>query len=110
MRPFVKSAMALGMAGAMTLAAATPSLARSRHWVPALGAGIVAGAILGAAAADANARYYYGGEPYGYAEPTYVTPGYDAYGYAPRIYRDYGYAPGDSRSYDHERVLRGTDY
>ncbi len=82
MKPFVKSAMALGVAGALTLAAATPSLARSRHWGPALGAGFVAGALIGAAAANANAYY---GEPNGYygPGPAYATPEYDAYGYAP---------------------------
>ena len=91
MKPFTKSAMALGVAAALTLTAATPSLARSRAWAAA-SAGFVAGTILGAAAADA--RYY--NEPYGYAAPEAAyepAPAYEAYGYersyvAPRYYRN----------------------
>ena len=71
---FVKTSIALALAGAVTVAAATPTLAQSgRHW-GAAGAGFAAGAVLGAAAA--NSRAYYGP---GYA----YAPGYDAYAYAP---------------------------
>lgn len=92
MKPFTKSAMALGVATALTLTAATPSLARSRAWAAA-GAGFVAGTVLGAAVANANTRYYNDGyDAYGYAPgPAYSSPGYDAYGYAPSYGPRYNY-------------------
>jgi hypothetical protein len=82
-----KSLAVLGVAGAMALAAATPSEARSGRNAAAIGAG-VAGFAVGAAvgAAAANSAYYgssgyYGGPAYGYySEPAYV----DSYAYAPR--------------------------
>jgi len=80
-RTFKHAAVAVGMAGAVSLASVTPSSAQWHgHWGPgaAIGAGI-AGFALGAAAAAAAAPYY--GAPYGYG---YV----DTYDYSS------GYAPG----------------
>ncbi len=117
----------LGVAGAIAIAAVTPSEARSGRNAAAIGAG-VAGFAVGAAvgAAAANRGYYgepaygYYGEPapaYGYySEPAYV----DTYAYAPRR-QYYGgdpslyYAPTyptGAWGYEnpHERQLRGTDY
>ncbi len=125
MKTIVKSAVALSLAGAVTLAAMTPSLARSRGWAAA-GAGFVAGTVLGAAVANANANYYYG-QPYAYDSYAY-SPSYaygPSYTYGPGVYASDAYAygptymaprsrhyraPGDARSYDRERQLRGTDY
>jgi hypothetical protein len=105
MKRFGKTAVAVGVAGALALAATTPAMARNwrgHHWGGALGAGIVAGTVLGigAAAAANNYNNYYD-EPYGYygsydAAPVYTAPAYNAYGYAPG-YDAYGYAP-DSRA------------
>jgi hypothetical protein len=90
MKTIVKSAAVAAVAGALALSAITPSEAqrRGRGWV-APAAGFVAGAAIGAAAANANAAYYdgyyYYGEP-GYVYdpgPTYVAP-YDGYSYEPR--------------------------
>jgi len=75
MRLLGKTAIVLGMAGAMALGSMTASEARWRAG-PAAAAGFVAGAAIGAAAANANAGYYYGGYGYdSYAyEPAYVAP------------------------------------
>ncbi len=79
---------ALALAGALTVAAASPSFADNR-WGYAAG-GFAAGALVGAAAANANAGYYY--EPeyryrtrgYAYAPARgYYAPGYSAYSYEP---------------------------
>ena|SRR5665213_3236996 len=72
MRTFTKYAMALTLTGALAVAVAAPSQAR-HGWNGAAG-GFVAGAVIGAAAANANNGYYYGP---GYA----YDPGYEA-GYA----------------------------
>lgn len=108
MNVLVKPAMILGLAGAMALGSMTPSEARSGRTWAAAGVGFAAGAMLGAAAANANRGYYYN-EPYayapgptysGYSEPVYVEPGYgyNAYGYdsypvysAPRYRNDAGH-------------------
>jgi hypothetical protein len=89
MKPFVKPLAAAGLATALVATAATPSLARDRAWAAA-GVGFLAGTVIGATAANANA-YYYGG-PYGY---------YDSYAYAPRYtYAPaYTYAPVDAYAY-----------
>ncbi len=78
------AAAALALAGALVAATATPSFSDNR-WGYAAG-GFAAGALVGAAAANANAGYYYG-------------PGYQGYAYAPApsygpAYYSYGYAPG----------------
>jgi hypothetical protein len=89
----VKPLAVLGVAGAMALAAASPSEARSGRNAAAIGAGVAGfaiGAAAGAAAASSD-RYYYGGPGYAYA------PGYryydGGYAYAPRYYG------GDPSSY-----------
>ena len=71
MRLFGKTAIVVGMAGAMALGSMTASQARSRGRVRRL-AGFAPAAAIGAAAANANSGYYYGS---GY--------GYDSYAYAP---------------------------
>lgn len=87
-----KPLAAFGLAGALALAVATPSEARSGRNAAAIGAG-VAGFAIGAAAgaAAANNRYY--GPAYGYyGEPAYV----DSYAYAPAPTYYYG---GDPSGY-----------
>ncbi|MEX1082854.1 MAG: hypothetical protein WEC82_00900 [Xanthobacteraceae bacterium] len=87
-----RTALAAIFAVAFALGAATPSVARDRTWVAA-GAGFAAGTLIGAAAANAQARAYY--------EPGYVyAPGYpyaSGYVYAP----DYGYAMAPGYGYDY---------
>jgi hypothetical protein len=80
MRLLGKTAIVLGMAGAMALGSMTASQARWRAG-PAAAAGFVAGAAIGAAAANANAGYYYGSGGYGYDSYAY-EPAYSGYGYA----------------------------
>jgi hypothetical protein len=97
---------AVGLAGALAVAAATPSLAGSGRTAAAVAGGFAAGALLGAAAANAHAGYHHPGYDYGpgytYAPGYAYEPGYTygpAYGYgayahvpapAPR-YQAYGY-------------------
>lgn len=104
-------AAALALAGALAVASVTPSFADDR-WGYAAG-GFAAGALLGAAAANAHAGYYgpgYAFHPgyYGYgfapgptivAPPTVVAPapGSMAYGHAPS-FNTFSYRP----SYDPE--------
>src|SRR6185436_12963225 len=83
MRLLGKTAIVLGMAGAMAIGSMTASEARNgRNAAIAVGAGaFVAGAAIGAAAANANAGYYgYGYDSYAY-QPAYS--GYDTYAYEP---------------------------
>lgn len=76
MKPVTKNSLALALAGAMIVAAASPTFARSWRSGAAAGAGFVAGAAVGAAAA--NAAMY--------------GPGYQAYAYAPgQMQPAYGY-------------------
>ncbi|HEY1152354.1 MAG TPA: hypothetical protein VGE73_00785 [Pseudolabrys sp.] len=95
MQTFGKIFATVAVVGAVAVAAASPSEARNGRWAAA-GVGFAAGAVVGAAAANAaNSNYYYGsgyygqsyGPSYGYAEPSYgyVEPsyGYDAYAYEP---------------------------
>jgi hypothetical protein len=92
---FTKPLTVLGLAGAMALAVATPSEARSGRNAAAIGAGVAGfavGTAVGAAAASANRGYYYGEPAYGYySEPAYV----DTYAYAPRR----SYYGGDPSGY-----------
>jgi hypothetical protein len=76
--------MAVALAGALSVAAVTPSSARSwRPWAAA-GVGLAAGALIGAAAANASAYNYYGPGYYGGPAPVYgYTDGYVA---APEYY------------------------
>jgi hypothetical protein len=99
----------VGLAAALAATASTSSFAGSRGWAAA-GAGFVAGTIIGAAAANANARYYYGG-PYGYYDDSYAYapaytysygPGYSAYAYAPAYAGPrYYYQPRESAREKH---------
>jgi hypothetical protein len=79
MRTFIKYAGAVTLAGALALAAATPSQARWHGGGAAIAGGFVAGALVGAAVANNG---YYGP---GYYGPGYYAPGpyYDSYAYAP---------------------------
>jgi len=95
-RSSIKKLAAAGLAGALTLAVATPSMAGGGRTAAAVAGGFAAGALIGAAAADANARYY-NGPGYAY-EPGYVyRPGYTYY----RGYGAYARAPGPAYSYDY---------
>jgi hypothetical protein len=120
MNRITKPVVALGLAGAVALAMATPSEARSGRNAAAIGAG-VAGFAVGAAigSAAASNRYYgpYGYGPYGYYDgyayapgpvysgPTYYYGGDPSSYYAPYT-SNWGYRWENSR----ERQLRGTDY
>src|SRR6185312_16320438 len=85
LKTVVKGIATLGVAGALAIAAATPSQARWHHRgdaAAAAGIGFAAGAVAGAAASNA----YYGP---GYYGPAYYGPGYGAYAYEPAY--SYGY-------------------
>jgi hypothetical protein len=74
MNNFARTSMAIALGGALLASSVTASSARSwRPWAAA-GAGFVAGAAVGAAAANANPGYYYG--------PGYYDRGYAYDGYA----------------------------
>jgi hypothetical protein len=117
MRLLGKTAIIVGMAGAMALGSMTASQARWRGTGPAV-AGFVAGAAIGAAAANANAGYYYG-SGYGYNDYAYA-PGYtydgpaSAYTGDPAYnYGGYGYSGYSNYGYNNnlrERQLEGRDY
>ena len=83
MKTLLKFAAAATLTGAIALAAVTPSEARGGRNAAAIGIGIGAGVLAGAAIAGANNGYYYNngyyGEP-GYAYGAY-GPGYDGYAY-----------------------------
>jgi len=108
MRLIGKTAIVLGMAGAMALGSMTASEARGGRNAAAIAAGaggFVAGAAIGAAAANANAGYYgYGGysgyDSYAY-EPAYVEP-------AP-VYRSQSYYGPVNGGYDSYSYNRGYD-
>jgi hypothetical protein len=116
MRLLGKTALIVGMAGAMALGSMTASQARWRGAGPA--AGFVAGAAIGAAAAGANAGYYgpgygydsYAYEPgYSYDGPATAYTGDPSYSYGGYGYSNYGY----NRNYTgslRERQLEGRDY
>jgi hypothetical protein len=110
MRLFGKTALVLGLAGAMALGSMTASEARGRGAAIAAGAaGFAAGAAIGSAA---NGGYY-------------GNPGYDSYAYAPGYVAPQYYGPTEgyydnyntNYSYDtngngpwRERQLEGHDY
>lgn len=97
-----KRMIAVGFAGALVAAMATPSDARDRWVGPAVAgaAGFAAGAAIGAAASSYEYGYYesgpyaYGSGPYAYREPAYVGAG------AAYAYGEPGYAYGDAYIYD----------
>ena len=77
LKTVVKGIAALGVAGTLAVAVATPSQARWHHNDAATaGVGFAAGAAVGAAASNA----YYGP---GYYGPAYYGSGYGAYAYEP---------------------------
>lgn len=87
MKTVLKYATAAILAGALALAAATPGEARGGRNAALIG-GLAAGALIGAAVANANSGYYYGPD-------YYYGPGYayePAYAYGPPVY----YAPAPS--------------
>jgi hypothetical protein len=89
MTTLMKYAVAAALTGAMALAAASPSEARSgRNATAAIGFG--AGALVGAAAANSYYNGYYNGQP-GYYSAGYGYEADDAYEPAP-VY--VGRAPG----------------
>jgi len=115
-----KSAIVLGIAGAIAIGSITASDARVRPGVAAA-AGFAVGAATCAEAANANAGYYYG-SGYGYDSYAYA-PGYAAPVYAEPVYTPPSYygpvAPYSSRYYSgydtnhvgpwQERRLQGLD-
>jgi hypothetical protein len=105
MRTSLKYATALTLAGALAIAAATPSQARW-HGGGAVAAGAVAGlaagAIIGSAANNAyyNDGYYYGPGPYAY-EP---APVYDA---PTPVYRGCWHATDSDRGFGYYGACEG---
>jgi hypothetical protein len=87
MNRIAKPAMVVGLAGALALAAITPSEARINRWAAA-GIGFFAGAAIASAAA--HAHYYGPGYAYGYYEPGYAY--YPAPVYAEPVYAGPTYA------------------
>ena len=95
MKTLIKYATAVTLTGALAVVMATPSQARHGRNAAVIG-GFAAGAVAGAAIANANSGYYYDdngyyADPgYGYTyepEPVYVEP-YAAYYYEPApVYR-----------------------
>ena len=122
MRLLGKTALMVGLVGAMALGTMTASEARGGRNAAAIGAG-VAGFAVGAAvgsAAAANSYGYYGGSP-GYYDSGY---GYDSYAYDPGYVAAPAYVPpsyygpvggyysGHDTNYNgpwHERHLEGRD-
>jgi hypothetical protein len=90
MNTFAKFATAAAVTGLMAVPMATPSQAawsQHHHWRGDRGAaaaiGFGAGALLGAAAANAAYGPTYYGPTDGYNDYAYAGPGYGAYAYAP---------------------------
>jgi hypothetical protein len=122
MRLLGKTALVLGVAGAIGLAAIAPSEARGGRNAAAIAAGVggfAVGAAIGSAAA-ANSYYgpgygYYGYDSYAYA-PTYApAPAYSEPYVSGSYYGPvggYGYYGYDSNSTGpwHERTLNGRDW
>jgi hypothetical protein len=107
MNNILKYAGVITVAGAMALAAATPSQARGWRTGAAVAGGFVAGAAVGAAVANSN-NYYYGGPGYGYYDPGYAYgPGY-AYDPAPAYDYGYAYSPAPTYYYNGPRY-RASD-
>ena len=110
MNTLVKTSMALAVAGVMSAAAITPSAAQSGRTWAAAGAGFAAGALIGAAAANANNGYYYTAPSYGYAGPVYEPAPAYLYEPAPTYYypRTYGGNVG-SPNYSYNPYVCSTD-
>jgi hypothetical protein len=107
MNRFAKPVVAFGLAGALALAAASPSEARSGRNAALIGAG-VAGLALGAAigTAAASSQYHHGYQPYGYYDGYAYSPGYTTYGYQPA----YTYAPAPAYTYGPGYAYDGYAY
>ena len=102
MKTWTKYTVSVALAGAMALAAATPSEAWHGRNAAAIGFGV--GAIAGAAVASSA----YNGGYYGYYNEPAYAPGYayDSYGYD-----SYAYAPGySSYGYSYEPSYSGYGY
>ena len=97
MNRIVKPTMVLGLAGILAVASMTPSEARNNGWAAA-GIGFAAGALIGAAAANANNHYYGSGYRYGSYGP--------AYGYGP----GYAYEPAETYAYQPGPVYAAPAY
>ena len=105
MKTLLKFAAAATLTSAIALAAVTPSEARGGRTAAAVGIGIGAGVLAGAAIASANNGYYYNNGYY--AEPGYAYgaygPGYDGYAYeAAPVYVD------PAPTYYYSRPYRGS--
>jgi hypothetical protein len=102
MKTILKYAAAIALTGALAVAAATPGEARGGRNAAVIG-GFVAGAVVGAAAANS----YYG--PGYYAEPGYAYgPGYgyeSDYAYEAPVYVQ----PGPRYYYGGPRYRSGSD-
>jgi BA14K-like protein len=88
----------LTIAAAATIAVGTmsaPSTANARCYGCAVGAGIVAGAIIGGAIANSRPRYYYPPPPVAY----YPPPG-DAVAYCMQRFKSYDPRSGTYLGYD----------
>jgi hypothetical protein len=122
MKILVRTAIVVGIAGALALGSMTASQARVRPWI-AGAAGFVAGAAIGAAAANAGGYYYDNGYydgGYGYYDSYASAPDYGytydaparAYTGDPAYagYRGYGYYGYNGTPYWQERRLEGRDY
>lgn len=99
----MKFAAAVTVAGALAAGMAVPAQAKDgRNTAAAIGFG--AGALVGAAVANANNGYYYGPRPYAYQPGYAYAPGYM---YAEPAYGAYAYVPP---SYDSGSscAIRGT--
>ena len=82
MKTIYRYAVAATLAGALALAAASPSEARGGRNAAAIG-GFAAGALLGAAIVGSQYNDGYYGPRYGYGPTYYSEPGYAyEYGYA----------------------------
>jgi hypothetical protein len=116
MRLLGKTALVLGLAGAMALGSMTASEARGGRNAAAIGAG-VAGFAVGAAVGSAAANNGY------YGSPGYAYSGYDSYAYAPGYgtpgyygpvdngysYSGYGYDTNNNGPW-HGRTIEGRDW
>jgi len=102
MKTVFKYAVTASVAGALALAAASPSEARNGRNAAAIGFGVaaVAGAAIASSAAYNSGYYGYYGDPgYAYGPGYAYAPGYDSYAYAPAPAYGYGYRYAPSYGY-----------
>jgi hypothetical protein len=98
-------AIAMPVAGGLAITTAAPAMVETVRWGwgwgwGGVGAGFVAGAILGGALVGPH--YYYGPGPYYYGAPYYPAPYYPAPGYsgAPAAGDPVAYCMARFKSYD----------